>query len=79
MNPAPMWMPVLPDGSRVNAVIPPLSLVGPVLTIRKFSKKPITVEQLIGYGSITPEAMQFLRACVEARLEYCDFRWYRFW
>jgi pilus assembly protein CpaF len=58
----------LPDGSRVNAVIPPLSLVGPVLTIRKFSKKPITVEQLIGYGSITPEGMQFLRACVEARL-----------
>jgi pilus assembly protein CpaF len=58
----------LPDGSRVNAVIPPLSLVGPVLTIRKFSKRPITVEQLIGYGSITPEAMQFLKACVEGRL-----------
>ncbi len=58
----------LPDGSRVNAVIPPISLVGPVLTIRKFSKRPITVEQLIGYGSITPEAMQFLKACVEARL-----------
>ncbi len=58
----------LPDGSRVNAVIPPISLVGPVLTIRKFSKKPITVEQLIGFGSITPEAMQFLKACVEARL-----------
>ena len=58
----------LPDGSRVNAVIPPISLVGPVLTIRKFSKKPITVEQLIGFGSITPESMQFLKACVEARL-----------
>jgi pilus assembly protein CpaF len=58
----------LPDGSRVNAVIPPISLVGPVLTIRKFSKKPITVEQLIGFGSVTPEAMQFLKACVEARL-----------
>jgi pilus assembly protein CpaF len=58
----------LPDGSRVNAVIAPISLVGPVLTIRKFSKRPITVEQLIGYGSITPEAMQFLKACVEARL-----------
>lgn len=58
----------LPDGSRVNAVIPPISLVGPVLTIRKFSKRPITVEQLIGYGSVTPEAMQFLKACVEARL-----------
>jgi pilus assembly protein CpaF len=58
----------LPDGSRVNAVIPPISLVGPVLTIRKFSKKPVTVEQLIGFGSVTPEAMQFLKACVEARL-----------
>jgi pilus assembly protein CpaF len=58
----------LPDGSRVNAVIPPISLVGPVLTIRKFSKKPITVEQLIGFGSVTPEGMQFLKACVEARL-----------
>lgn len=58
----------LPDGSRVNAVIPPISLVGPVLTIRKFSRNPITVEQLIQFGSITQEAIQFLKACVEARL-----------
>jgi len=58
----------LPDGSRVNAVIPPISLVGPTLTIRKFSKNPITIEQLIKFGSITPEALQFLKACVEARL-----------
>lgn len=58
----------LPDGSRVNAVIPPISLVGPTLTIRKFSKNPITVEQLIQFGSVTPEAVQFLKACVEARL-----------
>jgi pilus assembly protein CpaF len=58
----------LPDGSRVNAVIPPIALVGPTLTIRKFSKNPITVEQLIKFGSITPEALQFLKACVEARL-----------
>jgi pilus assembly protein CpaF len=58
----------LPDGSRVNAVIPPISLVGPVLTIRKFSKNPITVEQLIGFGSTTVEAIQFLKACVESRL-----------
>ena len=58
----------LPDGSRVNAVIPPISLVGPSLTIRIFSKVPLTVEDLIKYGSITPEAMQFLKACVEARL-----------
>ncbi|HLO15579.1 MAG TPA: CpaF family protein [Anaerolineales bacterium] len=58
----------LPDGSRVNAVIPPISLVGPVLTIRKFSRNPITVEQLIQFGSISQEAIQFLKACVEARL-----------
>ncbi len=58
----------LPDGSRVNAVIPPISLVGPVLTIRKFSKKPITVEQYITLGAITPEAMEFMKACVIARM-----------
>jgi len=58
----------LPDGSRVNAVIPPISLVGPTITIRKFSKNPITIEQLVKFGSITPEALQFLKACVEARL-----------
>ena len=58
----------LPDGSRVNAVIPPISLVGPVITIRKFFKNPITIEQLIGFGSITQEALQFLKACVESRL-----------
>ncbi len=58
----------LPDGSRVNAVVPPISLVGPTLTIRKFSKNPITMEQLIQFGSITPEALQFMKACVEARL-----------
>lgn len=58
----------LPDGSRVNAVIPPISLIGPTITIRKFFKNPLTIEQLIQYGSITPEALQFLKACVEARL-----------
>lgn len=58
----------LPDGSRVNAVIPPISLVGPVLTIRKFAKKPITVDQYIGFGAITQEAMEFMRACVIARI-----------
>lgn len=54
----------LPDGSRVNAVIPPISLVGPTLTIRKFSKNPITVEQLVEYGTITPESMEFMKSCV---------------
>ncbi|HSM70348.1 MAG TPA: CpaF family protein [Anaerolineales bacterium] len=58
----------LPDGSRVNAVIPPISLVGPTLTIRKFSKNPITVEQLIQFGSVSNEVVQFLKACVESRL-----------
>jgi pilus assembly protein CpaF len=58
----------LPDGSRVNAVIPPISLVGPSLTIRKFSKNPITVEQLIQFGSLTAEAVEFLRACVIGRM-----------
>ncbi len=55
------------DGSRVNAVIPPLSLNGPVLTIRKFSKKKLNVEDLIGFGSLTKEAADFLGACVRAR------------
>ena len=58
----------LPDGSRVNAVIPPISLVGPVLTIRKFAKNPITVDQLVKLGTSTPEAIQFMKACVEARI-----------
>jgi pilus assembly protein CpaF len=58
----------LPDGSRVNAVIPPVSLVGPVLTIRKFSKNPIQMDKLIEYGSITSEAVAFLKACVEGKV-----------
>jgi pilus assembly protein CpaF len=58
----------LPDGSRVNAVIPPISLVGPVLTVRKFAKNPITLEQLIEYGTITQEALEFLKACVKSKL-----------
>ena len=58
----------LPDGSRINAVIPPISLIGPVLTVRKFAKNPITLEQLIQFGTITPEALQFLNACVESKL-----------
>ncbi len=68
----------LADGSRVNAVISPISLIGPVLTIRKFSRNPITVEQLIQFGSITQEAVQFLKACVESRLNISHFRRYRF-
>jgi pilus assembly protein CpaF len=58
----------LPDGSRVNAIIPPLSLVGPVITVRKFSATPFTVDDLITFGTATPEMFDFLRACVEVRL-----------
>lgn len=65
---SPMVDARLPDGSRVNAVIPPISLVGPILTIRIFAKKPLTVENLIEYGSITPEAVEFLRATVIAKV-----------
>jgi Flp pilus assembly CpaF family ATPase len=57
----------LPDGSRVNAVIPPLAVRGPCLTIRRFSKDPITVPDLIRFGSLTAPAADFLRACVAAR------------
>ncbi len=58
----------LPDGSRVNVVIPPISLVGPTLTIRQFSKDPITIEQMIEFGSLTAQSLQFLKACVQANL-----------
>ncbi len=58
----------LPDGSRVNAVIPPVALDGPTITIRKFSKEKLTVEQLVKFGSMTDTMAEFLRACVVARL-----------
>ena len=58
----------LPDGSRVNAVVAPLSLVGPVITIRKFSARPFTVDDLIGFGTASAEMFDFLRACIESRL-----------
>jgi pilus assembly protein CpaF len=58
----------LPDGSRVNAIIPPLSLRGPTLTIRKFSRDPYTMDDLITFGSVSPEAAQFLSACVRGKL-----------
>jgi pilus assembly protein CpaF len=58
----------LQDGSRVNAVIPPISLIGPVLTIRKFFKIPLTVERLIELGTMNAQAMEFLKACVISKL-----------
>ncbi|HET9877745.1 MAG TPA: ATPase, T2SS/T4P/T4SS family [Candidatus Limnocylindria bacterium] len=65
---SPMVDARLADGSRVNAIIPPLSLVGPVITIRKFSATPFTVEDLVRFGTATPEMFEFLEACVRARL-----------
>src|SRR5829696_6278566 len=65
---SPMVDARLTDGSRVNAIIPPLSLVGPVITIRKFSASPFTVEDLIRFGTATADMFDFMRACVEARL-----------
>jgi pilus assembly protein CpaF len=65
---SPMVDARLKDGSRVNAVIAPLSLVGPCLTIRKFSKDPLQVEDLIRYGTLTSETAALLKACVEARM-----------
>lgn len=58
----------LPDGSRVNAIIPPLALKGPCITIRKFKKDPLKVEDLVRFGSLTKEMADFLKACVLARL-----------
>lgn len=57
----------LPDGSRVNVVMPPISLKGPIVTIRKFSKNPMTVEKLLEYGSITEEVAAFLELLVRAK------------
>ena len=57
----------LPDGSRVNVVLPPISLGGPILTIRKFSKEPMTIERLIRYGSLTQEIADKLELLVRAK------------
>jgi pilus assembly protein CpaF len=65
---SPMVDARLPDGSRVNAVIPPLAIDGPTINIRKFARIPFTVEDLISFGTVTPELMQFLDACVKGRL-----------
>jgi pilus assembly protein CpaF len=65
---SPMVDARLPDGSRVNAIIPPLCLNGPSLTIRKFSKQPLTVDDLIRFGAVTAEVAEFIRACVVSGL-----------
>ena len=65
---SPMVDARLPDGSRVNAIIPPLALKGPTLTIRKFARDPYTMNDLISFGSVSPKAAQFLAACVKGKL-----------
>ena len=57
----------LADGSRVNIVMPPIAIEGPVITIRKFPKEPITMEKLVAMGAITPEADRYLKGLVEAK------------
>jgi pilus assembly protein CpaF len=65
---SPMVDARLPDGSRVNAVIPPLSLSGPLVTIRKFSKKRLDMNDMIRLGTLTTETVEFLQRCVVAQL-----------
>lgn len=65
---SPMVDARLPDGSRVNAVIPPLALKGPSITIRKFAKDPFSVEDLIRFGTLTKDMAELLHACVEGKL-----------
>jgi pilus assembly protein CpaF len=65
---SPMVDARLPDGSRVNAIIPPLALRGPTLTIRKFSRDPYTMDDLINFGTLTAKSAHFLAACVQGKL-----------
>ena len=65
---SPMVDARLPDGSRVNAIIPPLALTGPTLTVRKFAREPYTVNDLISFGTLSPRAAQFFGACVKGKL-----------
>ena len=64
---SPMVDARLADGSRVNAIIPPLSLIGPSITIRKFTKTPLQAKDLVNFGSISPEMVKFLAVCVAVR------------
>ena len=65
---SPMVDARLPDGSRVNAIIPPLALTGPTLTIRKFARDPYTINDLISFGTLSARSAQFLGACVRGKL-----------
>ena len=65
---SPMVDARLPDGSRINAVVPPIALDGAILTIRKFATEPFTIEDLVDLQTLPQEAAEFLRSCVEAKL-----------
>ncbi|MEY2447661.1 MAG: pilus assembly protein CpaF [Acidimicrobiaceae bacterium] len=65
---SPMVDARLPDGSRVNAIIPPLAIDGPFLTIRKFATEPFMAADLVGFGTLDERSVRFLRACIEGRL-----------
>ena len=65
---SPMVDARLPDGSRVNAIIPPLALKGPSLTIRKFSDTPFTIKDLVNFGTLNEKMAEFLEICVKSRL-----------
>ncbi len=65
---SPMVDARLPDGSRINAIIPPLSVKGPTLTVRKFSREPYTAQNLVEFGTFTSEMAELMEACVQARL-----------
>jgi pilus assembly protein CpaF len=65
---SPMVDARLPDGSRVNAIIPPLAVDGPTITIRKFAKDPFTVDDLVSFGTLIPEMVDFLQSCIRTRL-----------
>jgi pilus assembly protein CpaF len=65
---SPMVDARLPDGSRVNAIIPPLALKGPCITIRKFAKDPLRVDNLLAFGTLSEEMAELLKACVEGKL-----------
>jgi pilus assembly protein CpaF len=65
---SPMVDARLPDGSRVNAVLPPLSLSGPLITIRKFSRKRLTLDDMIKLGTLSQETVEFLQRCIRAQL-----------
>ena len=65
---SPMVDARLPDGSRLNAIIPPLALDGPSLTIRRFGSNPLTLEDLLKFGAFTPEMVMFMEGCMKARL-----------